>query len=231
MKTTHLLIGFATLALLASCATTVQLSSSNSQRFQDGIYYTKPNTAANRVLREKEDAEVAALVSETATSGLFENNEEGQYTPEFASATLDFNTAPVTTVNIYTTTDLTWWTPYDLSFAWGYDPWYWTYNSRYYRYRPYYSWAGTRYYDYWYWRDRYYSPWYYASWYDPWYYGSWYDSWAWRGWFYDPWYSSYYYSGWYGPWHHHHHHYGGYYGGGHRDYWGPHTWGTRQARE
>ncbi len=146
MKTTHLLIGLAALATLASCATTVQLSSSNSQRFQDGIYYTKPNRAETLALREQEDAEVAALVSETRTSELFDG-QEADYTPSFASASLNFDTAS-TNVNIFTVSDISWWTPYSLSFSWGCDPWY--YNNRYHSY---YSWYRNRYYYYCYWLD------------------------------------------------------------------------------
>ena len=186
MKTTHLLIGLAALAFLASCATTVQLSSSNSQRFQDGIYYTKPNRAETEALRAQEDAEVAALVSETRTSEIFDGGEEVGLSPDFASATLSFETTP-TTVNIFTVSDISWWTPYSLSFSWGIDPWY--YNNRY---RPYYAWYRTRYYDYWYWRD--YDPWYY-SWYSPWYY----DSWHYYSW-YDRYYSPWSYYSWYGGW-------------------------------
>ena len=140
MKTTHLLIGLAALALLASCATTVQLSSSNSQRFQDGIYYTKPNRAETRALRDQEDAEVAALVSETRTSELFDGDEIS-VSPEFASVTLDFGVS-TPAINIFTVSDINWWTPYSLSFSWGFDPWY--YNNRYHSYS---SWYRNRYYD------------------------------------------------------------------------------------
>ena len=211
-----LLLVIAVLTVLSSCGVTANMaSSSDGQKFQDGIYGNVPSFKSKTELASSQK-ETDELIEKTkgSTIYLFGDKKDTVFIPKDMAAKISFdNEFGGTTVTV-------------AEYDWGYDsPWNW-----YSPYTPYSigsSWYWSRHYSPWYWNTWAYTPWHYSGWYSPWYTG-WYDPWYYGGW-YDPWYYGYGYAGWYGGfygpyycgwyggwdpyWHHHHHH--GYYPGHH----------------
>ena len=206
-----LLLALATAVILSSCGTLANLgSSSEGQRFQDGIYGKAPSFKT-RTDRDAELAESQSLVDKTkgSTIYLFGDKKDSIIIPESMSASIRYDKSLASTVVTVGENPYAWqnnidpwyyYTPYSIG-----SSWYWSrHYSPYYSpwgYSPYWSsWAYGPYWNRWgysYWScNRYFDPWYY----DPWYYGGWYDPWYYGGfWGASPWYGWYpHYAGWYG---------------------------------
>lgn len=181
--------------MLSSCGTFTQLiTSSEGQKFQDGIYSSTPSFRSKEE-KQQSRTEAEALVAKTKESPvyLFEDKKEDTVPAENQSVTINISPSA-------------YYAPFSIGSAWywsrHYDPWYsmtWSFHNPWYRYR---------WHDPWYWGG-WHDTWYWNRWMDPWYLDRWYDPWYWGGW-YDPWYYG-------GYWGHHHKpgHIGGGHGGGH----------------
>ncbi len=171
--------------ILSSCATFTSLTSSDGQKFQDGIYANRPDFRTKEERKEGK-AETDALIAQTKESPiyLFGDKKDTIMIPDNYSATIKYDKALGSTVvtvgeNPYdwrnNLNPWSWYTPYSVG-----SSWYW---SRHWS--PYWSMSS--------WRYRWHDPWFWG-WDDPWYYGGywgrWYDPfdyWGFWGWN-DPWY-------------------------------------------
>ena len=202
-----LLLALATAVILSSCGTLANLgSSSEGQRFQDGIYGKAPSFKT-RTDRDAELAESQSLVDKTkgSTIYLFGDKKDTVSIPQDMSAMIRYDQKLGGTVVTVGENPYDWRFDLENNYGYWYGPyslgssWYW---SRHYS--PIYAldFAPWRYrgwddgWDYGNWYSPYYYGGFYGGWYDPWYWGS---HWGW----YDPWYNPYYspyYCGWYGGW-------------------------------
>ena len=203
MKKSSVLMIAATL-LLSSCGTLTQLASSGSgQKFQDGIYGSKPDFKAKEE-KVRSKAETEALIAKTQESPiyLFGDKKDSIIIPDNYAATIKYDRQLGSTVVTVGENPFDWrnninpwsyYTPYSIG-----SSWYW---SRHWD--PFWSMSPLGYG----WHDPWYYGGYWGRWYDPWYYS---NFWGW-----DPWYYTGYWGGWYG----YPYYYAGWYGG-----FGPH-WG------
>ena len=206
MKQTSMLL-FAAALMFSSCGIAAyQASSSDGQRFQDGIYSNTPSFRS-KTEKEESQAEVKALAQKTKESEiyLFGDKKDTVMIPENFYATIRFDQkVGGTSITVgeypYITDYGYYYGPYSIgsSFYWSrhYDPYYSTFYNPYWNSYSYNFWRYHHYYDPWY-----YSPWHYSGFYDPWYYGSHWSC-------YDPWYHHHHHHGWYDPWYGHHHYHG-----------------------
>ena len=197
--------------ILSSCGTFTQLiSSSEGQKFQDGIYASTPDFISKEE-KVQGKAETEELIAKTKESPvyLFGDRKDSIVIPDNYSATIKYDKSLSSTVVTVSENPYDWrnnlnpwsyYTPYSIG-----SSWYW---SRHWD--P--DWSLS-------WRYSWHDPWFYG-WSDPWYYGGYWGRW------YDPfdywgfwgWNSPWYYTGYWGyPWYPH---YAGWYGG-----FGPHYHG------
>ena len=140
--------------ILSSCGTLTKLiSSSEDQKFQDGIYAGTPSLMSKED-KEKGKAETKELIAKTKESPiyLFGDRKDTIMIPDNYSATIKYDKSLSGTVVTVSEN------PYD---------WRNNINPWSYYYSPY-SIRSS-----WYW-NRFYDPWYYSgyyAWSDPWYYG------------------------------------------------------------
>ena len=202
--------------ILSSCGTLTQLaSSSQEQKFQDGIYASTPDLISKEEKAEGK-AETEELIAKTKESPiyLFGDKKDTIMLPESHSATIRYDKSLSSMVVTVMENPYDWrnnlnpwsyYTPYSIG-----SSWYW---SRHWS--PFWSMSPYTY------SYMYGSPWFYG-WGDPWYYGGYWGRW------YDPfdywgfwgWNSPWYYTGYWGyPWYPH---YAGWYGGFYPHWSNPH---------
>ena len=209
--------------LLSSCGTFTRLaSSSEGQKFQDGIYSNAPDLRSKEEKAESK-AETDALIAKTKESPIYLSGDQKD-TVSLGSPVVTVSENPYDWRN--NLNPWSYYSPYTLRYSWHWssrflgrhmspyyrmsawtfrytDPWYYSWNSPWF-----YGWNDPWLYG---WND----PWFYG-WNDPWFYGGYWGRW------YDPfdywgawgWYSPWYYGGYWGGWYPH---YAGWYGG-----FGPH---------